>query len=637
MINKEWNIKRGVIILNDESPFYKLKSIPLSAVEMEKGFWKERMDKNRENGLLKLLQLFEEHGIVDNFRRLNGKSVKRRGEVFSDSDLYKWMEAVSWILSYTKDSELKNKLDEIVDIVVSAQEDSGYINTYFVDEHKKERFKKMGWSHELYCGGHLIQAGIANKRATGDEKLLNSGVRFADFLCENFGPGKIEEADGHPEIEMALIELYRETKKEKYLNLAEFFLKKVNYKKLKEIWGHAVRAMYYNCGLIDLYAETGDREILEILRLQWDSMVNKKMYITGGIGSRYELENFGQPYELPNERSYAETCASIGNIFWNWRMLCVNSEAKYADLMEKILYNGFLSGVSLNGDKYFYVNPLQSQGREEINPWSWPEGGLKIIEPIKRKYWYDCTCCPPNVLRMFATLPNYFYSISSEGIWIHLYGNNKLNFSFNETKFTLTQKTDYPWDGKIEIELTLEKPLAFSIFLRIPEWCEKYDIKLNGSPIKKVFYNNYLEIKRKWRKKEIIHLNFEMGPYLMECNPRVSENRDSIAIQYGPLIYCLESIDNPEISLLDLMVKINEDGNLVGGLKREFREDLLDGVIIIEGNGEVILDENYLYRKFQVKNKKRRKVRFKAIPYYAWANRGISSMKIWIPYEKCEK
>ena len=431
--------------------------MPVRAVKLHDGFWSPRQQVNIEKSIPTMLELLEEHGAVNNFRRLTGKSnAPRLGPVYTDSDVYKWIEAAAFVLQGGDHPDLRAKVDALIDVIVAAQEPSGYLNTYYVDAHKAERFSEMYRSHELYNLGHLLQGAIAYYRATGDRKLLDAGIRYVDYLIRDFGPGKHPLLTGHPEFEMAVIELYRIEGNPKYLQLAGYLLSGVETDRLKlrpsqtkymfsgkpftsrtEFEGHAVRAMYAASGATDYYDETGAPEYRKTLDRLWTDLTMRKMYITGGVGSRSEGEAFGDAYELPNEAAYTESCAAIGNMMWNYRMLQTKPEAGYADVIERALYNGINSGMSLSGTMYCYRNPLASTGEKIRNP------------------WYDTTCCPPNLERILASLPGYFYSTSKDGIYVHLYDNSTMNWHLEDgTPVRIEQSTKYPWNGKVTLTVT---------------------------------------------------------------------------------------------------------------------------------------------------------------------------------------
>ncbi|MEM2183178.1 MAG: glycoside hydrolase family 127 protein, partial [Candidatus Bathyarchaeia archaeon] len=394
-----------VVTDTSHSPYARLKPVPIENVRLEDDFWAPRLRLMHEVTIPSQYVLLEETGRLFNFRRASGKvSGEFKGLVFNDSDVYKWIEAAAYSYAYEPDQNILDLARKAINEVVAAQDEDGYLNTYFTFERKSERWKNLKDMHEMYCAGHLMQAAIAFYRATGDRTLLDASCRFADHITSVFGPGKRVGVCGHPEVEMAFVELYRTTGKKDYLDLACFFIDNRGrgviggrpyyidhkpFRELSEIVGHAVRALYLNCGAADVYAEIGDKTLFDALMRLWHSMTERKMYITGGVGSRHEGEAFGNDYELPNVRAYAETCAAIANFMWNWRMLLLTGDGAFADIMELTLYNGILSGISLDGKKYFYVNPLADRGAH------------------RRQDWFECACCPPNVARLIASLPGY--------------------------------------------------------------------------------------------------------------------------------------------------------------------------------------------------------------------------------------
>ena len=611
MAKSSLNPPEAGVVSTEKSPYCQLRPVPISAVTMLPGFWKSRMDANREHGIPNLYRLLEEQGVLDNVRRISGrKKVERRGMFWTDSDLAKWMEAAAFSLQSEPDPKLRKMLDEAIDDLTAIQREDGYIHSFFTGELADQRFRNLPVEHELYCAGHLFQAAIANYRATGDSKFLDAATRYADFLVATFGPGKIEQADGHPEIEMALIELYRTTQKREYFDLAGFFLEVQEFAERQYIEGHAVRALYLTSGAADYFAETGDEKTMEALERLWADVTLKKMYITGGVGSRYQGEAFGWPYELPNERAYAETCAAIASIYWNWRMLAIKAESRFADVMERTLYNGFLSGVSLDGWHYFYMNPLACYG------------------DYQRQEWFGCTCCPTNVVRMLAAMPGYFYSTSHEGVWVHLYDNSRLSWHLHDgTKLTLEQKTDYPWDGQVEITVIPEATAEFALFLRIPSWCEGASVSVNDDAPSGVLPGDYLKLERAWQPGDIVHLDLPMPVVLTEADSRVKEDLGMVAIQRGPVVYCLESKDNPDVPIRDAELMIDED------FTAEFKPHLLGGVTVIEGKGVYACpdqDRGPLYRPLDGIRLEVRETDLHAIPYYSWANRGPSNMAVWL-------
>jgi DUF1680 family protein len=616
---------QGVIYL-DHSPHAAMHPVPIRSVKLGAGFWQERRRVNVERSIPTMLELLEAHGIVDNFRRLSGrKDAPRKGPLYTDSDLYKWMEAVAFVLQSGDVPKLRATLDAIIDDIRAAQEPSGYLNTNYVGDKVPLRFTEMYRSHELYCLGHLLQAGIAYYRATGDRKLLDTGIRFVDYLSANFGPEKRPLLTGHPELEMALVELYRTTGNRAYLNLAGYLLSGVETERLhlkpsqvsymfsgipftsRTIFeGHAVRAMYASSGATDYYLETGDPLYRKTLDSLWADLTNRKMYITGGVGSRSDGEAFGDPYELPNSQAYTESCAAIGNMMWNFRMLAASGESRFADIMERALYNGINSGMSLDGTLYCYRNPLASDG-EKI-----------------RNEWYDTTCCPPNLERILASLPGYFYSTGKDGLYVNFYHDSELNWQ----GLKVTQKTNYPWSGDVEFTVTPESTREFTMFLRIPAWSHNSSVQLNGSttPARP---GQYLALHRTWRPGDQFTLRLDMTPHLIAANPRISEDTGKAALQRGPLIYCLEQPDQtariPDLSLI----------NPTANFANEFRKDLFGGVVVLKHAGAAYdqpSDREPLYETLdQAGRRKMNPVSLTFIPYYAWANREPSAMEVWVP------
>src|SRR5581483_2399181 len=425
------------------------------------------------------------------FRRLDGHpNLPRKGPVYTDSDLYKWIEAASWALASNETSgadkeKLHGDIESLISHIVAAQEPSGYLNTYYVGDKAKLRFTELTRSHEDYCLGHLIQAAIAYYRATGSRALLDPAIRFADYVVDNFGPTKRPFVTGHPELEMALVELYRTTGQAKYLEFTRYLFSGVERDRLKlkdsdirymfsgkpftsrtEFEGHAVRALYAASGATDYFAEAGDPPYKKTLDLLWTDLTMRKMYITGGVGARAGSEGFGDAYDLPSEQAYAETCAAVANVMWNFRLLMLTGDARYADVLERALYNGVNSGMSLSGTLYCYRNPLASSGEKLRNP------------------WYDTTCCPPNIERLFESLPGYFYALGRDGVYVNLYHNSELDSHLEDgTGLKITQATNYPWSGDIKLSVNPEHNSEFTVYIRWPAWAASADIQVNGQPV----------------------------------------------------------------------------------------------------------------------------------------------------------
>ncbi|MGQ9479737.1 MAG: glycoside hydrolase family 127 protein [Thermoproteota archaeon] len=614
-----------LVVNNLKSPYSRLHSVPIECVKLKEGFWARRLEVIRKVTIPSQYLLLEKTGRIDNFRRASGK---RKGEfkglVFNDSDVYKWLEATAFILATGFDEELYSVVQRIVEEISFAQDQDGYLNTFFVFEEKGRRWTNLRDMHELYCAGHLIQAAVALHRAVGDRKLLDVALRFANHIVEVFGIGGRVGVPGHPEIEMALVELYRETGNNAYLELAKSFLDNRGrgiigggvyhidhkpFRELSEIIGHAVRALYLNCGATDIYMETGDMEIWGALERLWKNMAECKMYVTGGVGSRYDGESFGFNYELPNMYAYAETCAAIASFMWNWRMFLASGDAKYVDLMELTLYNGILAGISLNGKEYLYVNPLADRGTH------------------RRQEWFECACCPPNVARLIASLTGYFYSVSEDGIWVNLYDKSVSHIEFRGSTVTIIQDTNYPWDEKVAIRIGLEKELSFNLNLRIPGWSRGAEICVTGSNLQEEFKpGTYFTLHRAWKDGDEIELSLEMPVRKIYCNPHVYENLGKVVLARGPIVYCLEGADNKEFNVWDLSIPTDAE------IRAEWIPSLLDGVMVLKGEGYVSNSDwkqDYLYRDLN-SNVELRRVDFTAIPYYAWANREPGSMTVWI-------
>jgi len=625
-----------------KSPYAKLHSVPVHAVTIETGFWSPRRQTNVTSSIPSMGKLLEVNGRMDNFRRLSGKSTAaQRGPVYSDSDIYKWIEGAGFALQSGERPELRSQVDKDIREIVAAQQPDGYLNTYYVLERAAQRMepKTQQHGHELYNIGHLLQGAIAYYRATGDRTLLDAGLRFVnEFLGPNFGPGADKKPlfSGHPEMELALIELYRITGDKRHLELAGYLLAGdsrmhftpenyvyhfcgIPFTSRTHLEGHAVRAMYACCGATDYYLETGDQAYWETLNVLWKDLVTAQMYVTGGVGARSDGEAFGDPYELPNATAYGESCAAIGNMMWNWRMLAATGEARYADIIERALYNGINSGMSLNGTLYCYRNPLAFD----------PSSGDKI-----RNEWYDTTCCPPNLERTLASLPGYFYSTSSDGVYVHLYDNSLLDWRVeNGTALAIRQKTNYPWDGSVELAVAPARPADFTLFLRIPGWTDTARVAVNGKAVAGAVAGQYLPIRRRWTAGDAVSLQFNLAPQVLEANAEVVENNERVAVQRGPLVYCMEQIDQGEgVALKDVALAVGEKSG--AQFQEKFEKDLLGGILVLRHPGAVYeesVDRSSLYFSHNAPPRKSRPVQLTFIPYYAWANRVQTPMQVWTP------
>lgn len=639
----DWK-QQGVIFLAD-SPNARQHPVPVQAVHMGDGFWTQRRRAVTEKSLPSLLLLLEEHGVVDNFRRLAGRpELPRKGPLYTDSDLYKWIEAAAWALASNETTDaqraqLKGDVDSLIGHISAAQEPSGYLNTYYVGDKVHLRFTELTRSHEDYCLGHLLQAGIAYYRATGNRRLLDVGIRFADYVVDNFGPAKRPFVTGHPELEMALVELYRTTRQTKYLDFARYLLSGVERERLKlkdsdirymfsgkpftsrtEFEGHAVRALYAASGATDYFTETGDPAYKKTLDLLWADLTARKMYITGGVGSRSGGESFGDAYELPSEQAYAETCAAIANVMWNYRLLALTGDARYADLLERALYNGVNSGLSLSGNLYCYRNPLASSGDKLRNP------------------WYDTTCCPPNIQRVFESLPGYFYSSSRDGVYVNLYHNSELDWHLEDgTPLKLTQVTNYPWAGDIKLTVTPAHVADFTLYVRWPAWAATVDVSVNGQPfaIGTAHKGSFIPINRTWTPGDTVSLSVPLQTLMMAANPRLTDDYGRVAVQRGPLVYAMEQIDQNGISISDVFLKGSSSFTV------DYRKDQLGGIAELKVTGLVAersVGEEPLYQPYGVGGSRpKRMANLTLIPYYTIGNREVTPMEVWIPISRSEQ
>jgi len=636
---------QGVLNLA-HSPHAKLKNVPVHAVTIQEGFWSSRRAANVNTSIPSMGKLLESNGRMDNFKRLIGKSdAPQRGPVYSDSDIYKWWEAIGFALQSGDNPALRAMVENTAKDVMAAQQPDGYLNTYYIRERAADRMtpRTQQWGHELYCMGHFLQGATSYYRATGDRALLDTGIRFVnEFLIPSYGPeaSKKPLMSGHPEMELALVELYRMTGDQRHLNLAEYLLRGDTRIPLKpenyvyhfcgkpftsrtKLEGHAVRAMYACCGATDYYLETGDETYWKTLNTLWEDLVSSKMYITGGVGARSDGEAFGDAYELPNAQAYGESCAAIGNMMWSWRMLAATGDGKYADVIERALYNGINSGMSLSGNLYCYRNPL-----------AFDPGTGDVI----RNEWYDTTCCPPNLERTFASLPGYFYSTSKDGIYVHLFHNSEMNWHLEDgTPIKIVQKTNYPWDGRVEFEVSPATPKEFTVYVHLPEWSGDSNFKAGFAEGISERKNGYARIHRRWSTGDKFNLSFDLRPQLIEANARVVEDSGRVALQRGPLVYCLEQIDQPEgTSLADVSLRRGSH-NSEEDLSESFEKDLLGGVVVLRHEGEVSTTSGArrsLYFSADAPGSSSSNVELKFIPYYAWANRRPTPMQVWTPIRR---
>lgn len=574
------------------------------------------------------------------------------GFVFQDSDFSKWIEAVGYSLTQHPDPELEKIADGAIDIVCAAQQDDGYLDTYYIINGKNKIFTNLKDHHELYCMGHLIEGAVAYYEATGKDKLLKAAARFADYAAAHFGPeeGKCKGYPGHEIAEMALVRLYEVTKEPKYLELSKFFIdergkrpyyfdkehpeevKKGHENDLRyfynqahlpvrqqdEAVGHAVRAVYLYSGMADIARLIEDETLYSSCEKLWDSMANEKMYITGGIGGTHIGEAFSYPYDLPNDTAYAETCASIGLVFFARRMLEIKPDAKYANVMERALYNGILSGMALDGKSFFYVNPL------EVLPEASHKDERKFhVKPVRQK-WFGCACCPPNLARLVSSIGSYAYTEKEDTLFVHLYMGSELTKKVGDKDANVAITSELPWDGNVEIAVKA-KDTDFVLALRIPDWCGG-NYTVDGIEKDEMSEKDgYLYVKKGWSEKDVLKLQFSMPLLLMEADEKVREDAGKVAVLRGPIVYCLEEVDNGKnLHLLE----VNPDG------KYEIKDGEICGnpVKIVEMDGFRVVDtakkDGELYHVYKRKEKEAAELKF--VPYYTWANRGENEMMVWV-------
>ncbi|BDI31626.1 hypothetical protein CCAX7_36770 [Capsulimonas corticalis] len=620
--------------------YNRLRPVSARSVQIQDAFWSPRIAINRSVTLPSQFQQCEETGRVDNFRRASGKKeIPFEGIFFNDSDVYKLLEAMAFALGQHPDDEaLIRMADVLITEIADAQDANGYLNTYFSVNRVGERWTNLKDMHELYCAGHLIQAAAAHFDATESTRLLDVAKRLADHICETFGPvseGKREGACGHEEIELALAALYKATGNDRYLNQVEYFLgargqevsalyttpptrdfdrryfqDQVPFRDLTEVVGHSVRQMYLDSGAADLYAETGDASLLAALEAQWRNMTERRMYVTGGLGARWEGEAFGADWELPSDRAYAETCAAIGGVMWNWRMLQIAGDAKYADQMELQLYNAMLAGLSLDGASYFYQNPLSNDGSHRRQP------------------WFGCACCPPNIARLLASLSGYFYSVDdSNGVWAHLYAAGSAELPLQGGgSIALKQETIYPWDGDIRFTVENTPHAGATLHLRIPEWAQGATVQVNGEAPRSVEAGAYAAVDHPWTTGDTVRLTLPMPVRALTADPRIADAYGKTALARGPLVYCLEQIDHDGVDVRDIVLSDDAIGI-------DFQKELLGGVTVLRAAGNV-LDRSawaagaYLDRA--PGGSPGQAIAVTAVPYYAWANREAGSMTVWV-------
>ncbi|MET4782490.1 beta-L-arabinofuranosidase domain-containing protein [Glaciihabitans sp. UYNi722] len=642
---------RASPVLPSDHARVELHPLAPSAAQITDGFWSVRQERNGRDAIRSAYHRLEEAGNFDNLRLAAGlKSGEAIGPIFMDSDVYKWLEALAFEYGRAPAEDLLTMQREITELIAAAQADDGYLDSVQQVRHAAEgRYVQLPWSHEHYCAGHLFQAAVAQVRATGDRGLLDVAVKLADHLVATFGEDKRHDVDGHPVVEMGLVELYRETDNRDYLELARYFTDarghgllekygaeptyfsdRIPVREATTVEGHAVRAVYLGAGATDVAIELGDDSLVETLERQFASMMSSKAFITGGLGSRWDREAFGDPYELPTDRGYAETCAAIGGVQWAWRLLLATGKPVYADAMERLLYNAFLPGVSLSGTEYFYVNPLQLRADAHADENRSPAHG--------RRGWFDCACCPPNIMRTFASLDAYLATRSDGNLQLHQYANG----SFAGDNGAVRVSTDYPWSGSIAVEI-LESTGTWSLDLRIPAWSDSATLTVNGESVDvETTPSSYARITREFSAGDVVVLELDTTVRLYSADSRIDASRGQVAVERGPLVYALEHVDAPDVAVDDVLV----DADATIGTTA--RDDLFGGIVTVDLQGSAPsshADTAWPYRRSRAGDEGEgypganptggpphpQSVTLTTIPYYAWANREIGPMRVWLP------
>lgn len=603
---------------------YPVQPVPFTSVKIVDGFWSPRFETNRATTVWYDFKRCEDTGRIDNFAKAGGLMPGQfKGIPFDDSDVYKVIEGAAYSLAIQPDPKLDKYLDDLIAKIAAAQESDGYLYTArrLLPAEKmpgmsgKTRWSNLGSSHELYNVGHLYEAAVAHFQATGKKTLLDVATRNADMLCNTFGPGKVQEPPGHEEIEIGLCKLYRITGQQRYLDLARYYVElrgrqgthklrgagQQDHKPIteqEEAVGHSVRAGYFYSGVADVAALTGDEKLISAIDRLWENVATKKLYLTGGIGARHGNEAFGDNYELPNATAYNETCAAIANALWNQRMFLLHGDAKYVDVLERIIYNGFLSGVALTGDQFFYPNPLEDNGK------------------YKRSPWFGCACCPVNIVRFIPSIAGYVYATRDDTLYVNLFMGGAGKTRIGDNQIELCQETRYPWDGKVKLTVNPDQSALFTVNIRIPGWSRNQPVPgdlyryadavkpsaklvVNGKSVAISLDKGYAPIKRRWNRGDVVTLELEMPVRKVVAHDSVQADRDRFAVERGPLVYCAEGADNAG-SVLTRTFPGAE-------VKFETQEnpDLLGGIVTVKMNT------------------------LNLIPYYAWCHRGMNEMSVW--------
>jgi DUF1680 family protein len=657
-VNSVWSAETETAALSIP-PYAKLRDTDVNDVHWTNGFWARRFELCHEVMIPTMWHILEDPNLChayDNFLvAADLKEGRHRGPTWHDGDFYKWLEAAAFVYGLTKDEKLDRQMDQIIDVIRRSQREDGYIHTPVIIAQKSQspttaEFKNR-LDFETYNMGHLMTCACIHYRATGKTNLLEVAKKSADYLYTRYkkDPQSLANNAICPSHYMGIVDMYRLTRDPRYLELAGGLIDirekvkggtddnqdRIPFYEQTQAVGHAVRANYLYAGAADVYAETGNRSLLTALENIWQDVAYRKMYITGATGALYDgaspdgskdhesiqlvHQAYGRAYQLPNLTAYNESCATVGNVLWNWRMLGLTGQARFADTLELALYNGVLSTISLDGKKFFYTNPLRVTD----------DLPFELRWSRQRESYISCFCCPPNVVRTIAEAGNYAYSISKEGVWVHLYGSNVLDTEMAKgLRIRLSQQTDYPWDGAIRITIKEAPAREFALFLRIPGWAKQSSIKVNDQVVDRdLKAQSYFQIRRIWSAGDRIELDLPMPVQLIEANPLTEEIRNQTAIKRGPIIYCLESIDLPDnVRVSDIAIRPEYQ------FKTHFDQALLGGVMVLEGKAEHLAGGDWndtLYRELSPQEHK--DVNIRLIPYYAWGNRGKSEMTAWMP------
>jgi DUF1680 family protein len=635
--------------VSHNKPLERHLAVAFTAVELQDGLWAPRQRAVRERTVPFLFSQCEKNGLIEALDvdsppgplRIPFNNRPNTAVMYWDSDIAKCIEMASYTLATHYDAAIDARIDDLIARIAKAQQPDGYFNSYFIRREPAKRWTNLRDWHELYCAGHLIEAAVAHRQATGKTTLLDLMRRYVDYIAIVFGPGPNQKRGycGHPEIELALVKLYHLTGERRYLDVAKFFVDErgrqphyfdheardrgqdpaarfhgtyeysqshVPVREQRQVVGHAVRAMYLYSAMADLAGEFGDTSLMDACKTLWADLTGKRLYVTGGLGPSARNEGFTADYDLPNETAYAETCAAVGLIFWAHRLLLVERDARYADMMELALYNGALSGLSLDGEQFFYDNPLASRG--EHHRWT----------------WHRCPCCPPNIGRLIASLGQYVYSTGPDEAAVHLYVTGRAQFAIGDVNVTLTQATQYPWDGVVRIAVEPEQSSEFALRLRIPGWSRKASLEINGAAVdlKAVMDRGYAHIRRSWQKGDSVTLTLEMLPERIYAHPEVAADAGRVALKRGPIVYCVEGNDNKAAAHRIVLPRESR-------ITAQFDPDLLTGVGTLSAEALVIgpWEEGTLYR---ADPPQAQRTTIRAIPYSFWANREPAEMRVWL-------